>query len=462
MPHIKKPTLINHLKEIVYKDKEEIIKIFDRLYGDILMSSKQIEPDKRILEYWGVDKGVLGPILSKAYIDMIPYNCFYDRSCFIYYDQEFIKEKFPAKYILFRALRYSYFYVQEAERVIPLEKMKDKYQLNELWDKFERVEADFVEENRNYNLLKQFYQWANVDRNEIYKRCKRLLDNQVSDEFQEMDLNKELFDRERLAEMQEARMKLLKEFDFICKNNGLKYCAIYGTLLGAIRHRGFIPWDDVINLAMPREDYNRLKKIASRTTTLRCCFQMLENDNYNFFGGYGEFCIGGMSADEDERITIDIFPLDRLPDNLSKATRQYRRIRACQRIILAKLYPDKLGRLQNIEPEKVSIYFWLSKVFSFRYLHSKLEKLFKVCRKSNKLAVLSRYYDEEASLQIFDQKDFEYLIKVPFENMMIPVPIGYRHWLMENIGSDYRIYQPKEERIPHYMKVERGGLNEKI
>lgn len=466
MPYIKKPTLVNYLKEVVSRDKEEFLKIFDQLYGDILMSSEYVESDERMLEYWRVDKEVLGPVLSKAYIDMIPYNCFYDSAGFVYYDQEFVKEKFPAKYVLFRALRYSYFYIQEAEKTVPLKEMKDKYQLNELWDKFERVEADFVEENRNYDLLKQFYQWANVDKNEINKNCRCLLEKQILEESQEtgedIDESKELFDSVRLEEIQEAQMKLLKKYDSICKKYGLNYCAIYGTLLGAIRHQGFIPWDDDIDLAMPREDYDRLRKMASKIVSPPYYFQALESDSSNFFGGYGKFCIDDLSSEEKERIAIDIFPLDQLPDNLLKAERQYRRIRTCQRIILAKIYPERLGRLQNVNPEKVSIYFWLSKILSLRYLYSRLEKLFKACRRSNKLAVLSRYYDEEAKLQIFDRKDFEYLIEVPFEDMAIPVPVGYRHWLMENVGLDYRIYPPKEERIPHHMQLKKGGSYEKV
>lgn len=466
MPYIKKPTLVNYLKEIVYEDQEEFLKTFDQLYGDILMSSERVEPDGRMLEYWGVDKEVLGPVLSRAYIDMIPYNCFYDRADFVYYDQEFVRENFPAKYVLFRALRYSYFYIQEAEKAVPLKKMKDRYQLNELWSKFERVEAEFVEENRNYDLLKQFYQWANVDRNEIRDRCKGLLISQTGEEPQEtskdIEQSEELFDRARLAEIQETQMRLLEEFDLICKKNHLKYCAIYGTLLGAVRHQGFIPWDDDIDLAMPREHYDRLIKVASEYVSTPYYFLALEEDSPDFFGGYAKFCIGGMSAEENERIAIDIFPLDQFPDNLSKAERQYRSIRICQRLIWAKIYPDKLGRLQNVGPEKVSIYFWLSKMLSLRYLYGRLEKLFKACKRSNKLAVLSRYYGEEAKLQIFDRKDFEFLIKMPFENMMIPVPIGYRHWLTENIGLDYRKYPPKDERIPHHMQLKKGGSHEKV
>lgn len=110
---------------------------------------------------------------------MIPYNCFYVDGQILFYDQEFVKENCPAKYVLFRALRYTYIYIPEAESRIPLQYFKDRYQLNNLWNIFEREEAAFVEDNRNYNTLEAFYKWASVDRREIDKHIKFLQNNNM-------------------------------------------------------------------------------------------------------------------------------------------------------------------------------------------------------------------------------------------------------------------------------------------
>ena len=57
---------------------------------------------------------------------------------------------------------------------------------------------------------------------------------------------------------------LLLTFDEVCKRNNLRYCLSYGTLLGAIRHNGFIPWDDDVDVCMPRDDYERLQEMKDK------------------------------------------------------------------------------------------------------------------------------------------------------------------------------------------------------
>ena len=67
-----------------------------------------------------------------------------------------------------------------------------------------------------------------------------------------------------LRQIQLASLEALKELKRLCDKHGLKYYLVAGTLLGAVRHRGFIPWDDDVDVAMPRSDYNKLSKIAKK------------------------------------------------------------------------------------------------------------------------------------------------------------------------------------------------------
>ncbi|MBQ3939443.1 MAG: LicD family protein, partial [Clostridia bacterium] len=87
-----------------------------------------------------------------------------------------------------------------------------------------------------------------------------------------------------LQRVHAVQLRLLKEFDRVCRENGLQYFAVHGTLLGAVRHEGFIPWDDDIDVAMPREDYDRFAALAPKALKTGFFFQTPENDPTCFYG----------------------------------------------------------------------------------------------------------------------------------------------------------------------------------
>lgn len=174
MPFIQKKTLMAFLSDIINIDSTMFANVLDKLYNCILKSSKHVSyASNQLLQFYDneLDYGI---ILENAYIDMIPFNCFYYNDEFLFYDQEFVWHNFPAKYILFRAIRYTYFYISNAERILPIQYFKDKYSLENLWNIFEREEAIFVEANRNYKLYNQFYKWAGIDKQKVYQNADKL------------------------------------------------------------------------------------------------------------------------------------------------------------------------------------------------------------------------------------------------------------------------------------------------
>lgn len=175
MPYVQGPNLIEDLKDLYLKRKiDEIEHIFDLLYDNILNSSVHVSFLKCAIKNKELNEQNAGIILQEAYIDMIPYNCFYKNGNLLFYDQEFVKKDCPAKYVLFRALRYTYFYIKEAEMILALQCFKDKFELNEVWEIFEQEEAAFIEENRNYDSMSSFYKWAEISRSDINANRKRL------------------------------------------------------------------------------------------------------------------------------------------------------------------------------------------------------------------------------------------------------------------------------------------------
>ena len=175
MPLVREQPLLAHLDSLLPDNPAAFIGVFEQLYDDVLKSSEQTVIDETdSLRIWHVRAAELGPIMKTGYIDMIPYNAFWDHGVIRYYDQEFSIENCPARYVLFRALRYTYIHLSSAEKSIALDSLKNHFGLTRLWGSFMRREEDFVEENRNRDRYRMIYEWAHPNRREVAKRRKAL------------------------------------------------------------------------------------------------------------------------------------------------------------------------------------------------------------------------------------------------------------------------------------------------
>ena len=124
-----------------------------------------------------------------------------------------------------------------------------------------------------------------------------------------------------LKKIQKAELYLLVEFDKVCRKQGLTYFLDSGTALGAIRHGGFIPWDDDIDVGMPRKDYERFMEIGQRLLPSDIFLQNRSTEkNYNRNAAKLRLC-GTVFQETNELpyehngFFIDIFPFDNLPNN---------------------------------------------------------------------------------------------------------------------------------------------------
>ncbi|MBQ7740000.1 MAG: LicD family protein [Eubacterium sp.] len=123
-------------------------------------------------------------------------------------------------------------------------------------------------------------------------------------------------------ELQKVCTELLKKFDEICKENSLKYSAAGGTMLGAVRHGGFIPWDDDVDVNMPREDYEKLLKLQYEDEQYK-----ILNYRYidNYYHSFTKMIDKTTEIDEPLRgeknmgVYIDIFPVDYVGDYETEA-----------------------------------------------------------------------------------------------------------------------------------------------
>ena len=89
---------------------------------------------------------------------------------------------------------------------------------------------------------------------------------------------------EEVRTMQLLELDMLEELDRVCRKYDIKYCITYGTLLGAVRHKGFIPWDDDSDIAMLREDYEKFCKIANHVLKKPYYYKLSYEDKVHSFG----------------------------------------------------------------------------------------------------------------------------------------------------------------------------------
>ena len=131
-------------------------------------------------------------------------------------------------------------------------------------------------------------------------------------------------DPKALRQAQLIMLEMLVEFDAICQKHNLKYWLDSGTLLGAVRHKGFIPWDDDIDLSMPVEDYRKFKTIAQDELSADVFFQTKETDKAFKFdyiklrsnkASIVEFHEKDREVDYHQGIFVDIFPMLTLPNS---------------------------------------------------------------------------------------------------------------------------------------------------
>lgn len=174
MPYEQSITCSNYLLNVITKVPYEMVTVLDKLYKCILKSSEKNINSCFLDDVYG--RMDWGPVLKKAYIDMVPVNCFYKDDDLYFFDQEFSVNDCPAKFVMFRAIKYTYVYVKSAEKYIPLQMLKKHFEITDkLWEIFEEVEKKFISCNRNQELYKNYYQWTGINRKTISKNAELLL-----------------------------------------------------------------------------------------------------------------------------------------------------------------------------------------------------------------------------------------------------------------------------------------------
>lgn len=254
-------------------------------------------------------------------------------------------------------------------------------------------------------------------------------------------------------EFKSTELRILKVFDKYCRENNLKYSLAEGTLIGAVRHKGFIPWDDDIDVMMPRIDFDRfagsfhvegyqLDKVSEDSKWPQFYMRLSDVRTKVIF-----------EKDKDWRIFhsgvwIDIIPIDNFPDSDSELKCQERKLYVMFKLYRASLrnhFLPSSGFLRNIA--------WLSlKFISLFISRSRLrEKIIKtMCtyndKKTSRRGFLTSYWHHP---WIFPARCFEGTIELEFENSRFQAIKGYDEYLRSEYG-DYMQLPPEKKRVARH------------
>lgn len=259
-----------------------------------------------------------------------------------------------------------------------------------------------------------------------------------------------------LKKIQKVNLEMAQYFVDFCKSHDLLCYFCGGGAIGAIRHKGFIPWDDDLDFFMPRRDYDRLAELwetgpqkdkfvllrPTLTNHDRNSFTTIRNVQTTFIKTYQE------DLDIPHGIQLDIFPLDTAPEK--QAERKKQKIWAMiYAIYRSQQVPQNHGKamelagklLLNSVPAKTKYKIW-------RYAEKQMTKYNdNPTNFVTELCVGPRYMGN-----VYPAKDFESAVWVPFEDTEMPIPVGYDNYLSQVFG-DYMQLPPEKDQVSHHEAV---------
>ncbi len=253
-----------------------------------------------------------------------------------------------------------------------------------------------------------------------------------------------------------ALLEILVKFDEICREHGLHYSIAYGTLIGAVRHGGFIPWDDDVDVVMTRPEYERFyAMVQSGEIDLGERFVLSEDRGKKAFYPFLKLMdktrpIKRWSQKEVPYLFIDIFPLDGAPKD-EKQLKKLRRKRLKYSAIMA------LARWAVPEHKWMLIFRVLG--FPF-YLGATIYGMSRAARKAGELAQRTKYEESEnCAVFCFDIEHwlmpceaFAHFTELSFEGHIFQAVAAWDEWLTRCYG-DYMTPPPPNKQMKHNLKV---------
>lgn len=252
--------------------------------------------------------------------------------------------------------------------------------------------------------------------------------------------------------------------DFFERNN-IRYFLAYGTMLGAVRHHGIIPWDDDADVFVPREDYERLLKMQGQLQTEGYDIISMESDNS--YLTYAKIYDNNTSLWEVKQfpkmigVFVDIFPLDYSNEPYEDVVNNVKRFSSLSRnFALAKSVYDIHDFFSYLKGFHIKTAWLVVKSFFYRKKKNYYDRVMKEYYRQLQQTSGKYFIDYSSSVNvskpgsvIYESVWFDDYVMLQFEDFQARVPVGYDEYLKCRYG-DYMQFPPESERVPghsHYF-----------
>ena len=264
-----------------------------------------------------------------------------------------------------------------------------------------------------------------------------------------------------IKDIQSISLEIMKDIHEFCQKNDIKYSLYGGTLIGAIRHKGFIPWDDDFDIAMPRADYEKFINTYTSTHNYKVLCRNSVDDN-SVFISYARVCEFDKAAVKQRTmwtkhqtgIWIDVFPLDSLEDDITNCKTRLQRIKqeAKKGIILR----HALSPVFDSFNFKKCVTFIIDKFKSLLYNYNPYDRITEIVKE---LQWTETNYFGNIVFTAYGIKERHHksvlsdYILVPFEDTQFYAMAGYDEALTDKFG-DYMTPPPEDKRVAKHTSYE--------
>lgn len=251
-----------------------------------------------------------------------------------------------------------------------------------------------------------------------------------------------------IHELRRLQMGILDNVHQFCENHGLRYFLSSGTLIGAVRHGGYIPWDDDLDIYMPRRDYERFLLFYSDPSAVYRAIDPKREPHYYYTFAKVIDTRTRMVETETKGyeigVYIDIFPVDYVTDNISRRERVFR-----LKKLLYKIRRCKISE-ENPLRSRLAYLCYRHLPMSVKCLNSLIEAL--IVKEKTTQTVCNMTEAGPASSGCFPAEDIASSVDITFEGRTYKTMAGYKDYLSRTYG-DYMQLPPEDQRVTHQFEA---------